>query len=277
MEESDDLKNHLFGFFEAVDKLQSMDVEINGDLLSIMLLYSLPSTYENFRCAIESRDDLLATASLKIKIVEEYHAGQKDGGNGNGAMFAKANPNSLHGGSRTGQPRDEKLSSQRKPKPAYKCGYCHRKGHKASDCFNNNSSFFVDGSASKSEEMWCIDSGCTAHICNNIEAFSTVRETGSNLKLANHASTKVQGTGDVVIHTARNASNTVTLTNTLYVPDVRANLISVTKIVDKGNAVTFTKSGAVVKDSSRNTKITASRVEDLFFIQGKSVLRSHKM
>ena len=90
MEEGDDLKNHLSGFFEAVDKLQSMDVEINGDLLSIMLLHSLPSSFENFRCAIESRDVLPDTETLKIKIVEEFHARQKDGGGGNGAMFANA-------------------------------------------------------------------------------------------------------------------------------------------------------------------------------------------
>ena len=119
MEEGDDSKNHLSGFFEAEDKLQSMDVEINGDLLSIMLLHSLPSTFENFRCAIESRDVLPDTESPKIKIVEEYHAIQKDGGNGNGAMFAKANQNSLQGGSRNGQPRNEKSSSQSKPKPSY--------------------------------------------------------------------------------------------------------------------------------------------------------------
>ena len=48
MEEGEDLKTHLSGFFEAVDKLQGMTVAINGDLLSIMLLYSLPRHFENF-------------------------------------------------------------------------------------------------------------------------------------------------------------------------------------------------------------------------------------
>ena len=38
MEEGENLKTHLSDFFEAVDKLQGMDVEINGDILSIMLL-----------------------------------------------------------------------------------------------------------------------------------------------------------------------------------------------------------------------------------------------
>lgn len=58
MEEGEDIKEHLSSFFDTVDKLEAMDVEINGDLLTIMLLYSLPSSFENFRCAIESRDDL---------------------------------------------------------------------------------------------------------------------------------------------------------------------------------------------------------------------------
>ena len=63
-------------FFNSVDKLGEMNLEINGDLLSIMLLYSLPASYENFRCAIETRDELPTTEVLKIKIVEETDARQ---------------------------------------------------------------------------------------------------------------------------------------------------------------------------------------------------------
>jgi len=36
------MKEHINKFFDAVDKLEGMDVQINGDLLTIMLLYSLP-------------------------------------------------------------------------------------------------------------------------------------------------------------------------------------------------------------------------------------------
>lgn len=48
--ESGDVRDHMNKFFYAVDKLSAMDVHINGDLLTIMLLYSLPPSYENFRC-----------------------------------------------------------------------------------------------------------------------------------------------------------------------------------------------------------------------------------
>jgi hypothetical protein len=65
---------HLNGFFDAVDKLGEMDVGINPDLLAIMLLYSLPSSFENFRCAIESRDELPDPETLRVKIIEENDA-----------------------------------------------------------------------------------------------------------------------------------------------------------------------------------------------------------
>ena len=66
MQDSDDVREHINKFFDAVDKLAMMEVEINADLLSIILLYALPSRYENFRCAIESRDNLPNVENLKI-------------------------------------------------------------------------------------------------------------------------------------------------------------------------------------------------------------------
>jgi len=56
--EHDDISDHVRKFFDTVDKLGEMDIDINPDLLTIMLLYSLPPSFENFRCAIESRDTL---------------------------------------------------------------------------------------------------------------------------------------------------------------------------------------------------------------------------
>lgn len=49
-----------------------MEIEINGNFLTIMLLYSLPNSFENFRYAIESRDQLPDAESLRVKIIEEY-------------------------------------------------------------------------------------------------------------------------------------------------------------------------------------------------------------
>ena len=74
MNEGDEVRSHINKFFNIKDKLSDMNVEINADLFSIMLLYSLPASFENFRCAIETRDELPDPESLKVKFQEEYDA-----------------------------------------------------------------------------------------------------------------------------------------------------------------------------------------------------------
>ena len=53
-------------FFDIVDKLKEMDIEVADDFLSILLLYSIPENYENFWCAIEVRDVLPKPDALKL-------------------------------------------------------------------------------------------------------------------------------------------------------------------------------------------------------------------
>ena len=43
-----DVRDHLHKFFDIVDKLSEMEINIDNDLLTVMMLYSLPSSYENF-------------------------------------------------------------------------------------------------------------------------------------------------------------------------------------------------------------------------------------
>ena len=67
MQEGDSVREHLNTFTDAVEKLKDMDVNIHDDLLSIMMLYSLSQSYENFRVAIESRDTLPKPSDLEEK------------------------------------------------------------------------------------------------------------------------------------------------------------------------------------------------------------------
>jgi len=62
------MSKNIWQDFSTVDKLGDMDVNINDDLLSIMLLYNLSMSYENFRCAMETRNELPRAEVLKVKI-----------------------------------------------------------------------------------------------------------------------------------------------------------------------------------------------------------------
>ena len=88
MQDRDDVQEHIKIFFDPLDKLALMVVEINADLLRIMLLCSLPLSYKNFRYAIESRDNLPNVENLKIKILEENDLRKQKNENNNSAMLA---------------------------------------------------------------------------------------------------------------------------------------------------------------------------------------------
>lgn len=67
IEEGGDVREHVNKFLDTGDKLSEMNIDINPELLAIMLLYSLPPSYENFRCAIESRDDYRHRTHSELK------------------------------------------------------------------------------------------------------------------------------------------------------------------------------------------------------------------
>ena len=56
MNEGEDAREYIRKYHDIVDKLAEMEVEINPDLMSTILLRGLPESYENFRCAMTSRD-----------------------------------------------------------------------------------------------------------------------------------------------------------------------------------------------------------------------------
>lgn len=134
MKEGEDVREHLNQFFDAVDKLSEMDLVVNDDLLAIMLLYSLPASFENFRCAIESRDELPKPEILKIKILEESEARKsKEADTIVDAMFAKKVSYSKKKNGKFKS--DEESNKVKYVKPfRFKCHRCKKIGHKAADC-----------------------------------------------------------------------------------------------------------------------------------------------
>jgi hypothetical protein len=252
MREDDDVREHVAKFMDTVDKLQGMNIEINGDLLSIMLLYSLPSK----------------------KIVEENDArNQKlDGSSTGGVMFSKHFSRESNSSKDNYKKQNEKSS---KPKITYKCNYCGKRGHKAADCFKkkreeNQKAGLVHEAyfSGKTNNKWCLDSGCTSHICNDKELSINSEKAQCQLKLASNATTQAIAKGSVNILTSvGNQAKKIELQNTLYAPDFRTNLLSIAKIVDKNLEVLFTKNRAFIQDRRGRVKMIADRDGDLFYLR----------
>jgi len=87
------MTQYVADFARNAEQLEEVGIKIPNELLSIMLLGSLPTEFENFSVAIESRDEIPTLENLKIKLIEE-EARQNDRNNkinenSNDALLAK--------------------------------------------------------------------------------------------------------------------------------------------------------------------------------------------
>lgn len=283
MAEDGDMREHVRSFFDTVDKLQEMEIEVNKDLLAIMLLNSLPSSFENFRCAIKSRDDLPTPDALKIKIMDEYDARRSSTKeNGQNAMFVRKpyRPISDHH-------RQEKPKTPDRQKFESRCFKCRKLGHKAAECRTRNvptmqgagkaqeGTFMAQSgetiSAAAQElnvNRWCLDSGSTSHMCGSAGRFEEMEEPRQRrLNLASSASTSIDGAGLVKLKVRNGIDNTtVNLKDALYVPELRTDLLSVSKITENGYTVKFDNKCAKIRDRENKVILTAEKKNDLYFV-----------
>lgn len=276
--------NTLRSFFDAVDKLRDMEVQVNPDVLAIALLYSLPSSFDNFRVAIESRHELPDPDALRVKIIEEHDARRNE--HASAAMYVKGkHAQQKKPSAKVNNPGKDDIPQKTK-KSRVRCNKCKPFGHKATQCHNKDenpndaSSNAVEPvSLCASEAMiaktaafargWCLDSGATSHLCNDAKRLSNANfSRRGKLNLANELSTTstAVGTAGIAADVFGSIRN-VAITDALYVPDLRTNLLSVGKITERGYTVTFDVNSATVSDSDGNVVLIADKTDGLYFVR----------
>lgn len=135
-EPSQTMASYISAFCNVAEKLEEVGIQIPTELLSIMILNSLPAEYENFCVAIESRDDIPSIESLKAKLIEEEaRRSERDNKHDihedeNDALVTKTKRKSIKNAQSNTNQRDTKL----KPKFTGKCFKCGKIGHRAYDC-----------------------------------------------------------------------------------------------------------------------------------------------
>lgn len=245
----DSIPEHIENFTEIIEKLSELQIDIQDEVLSIIILCSLPSAFENFVIAIESRDTLPKFEDLKTKILEENlrrnnktGADQKVENSDNNAFMIKHRNDS-------------------KPKGKFKvrCYNCNKIGHKSFQCKKDNKkpsestskekrafgavANLCDNTISQNNE-WLIDSGATNHMTPNKNILDDIKEsTIKEINVANKQKLKVEGVGRATVNLQ---GKEVEIQEVLVVPNLAANLLSVSQIVNYGNSVIFNKNGCQI-------------------------------
>ena len=121
------------------------------------------------------------------------------------------------------------------------------------------------------KKTWLVDSGSSKHMCNNKKSFTSLRklkrpemvEVGDG----HIVMTEYEGT---VIRKMRIDGKVrprkVKLNNVLYVPDLKYNLVSVSKATIGDKTVVFNNKGCKVKDENEKVIATARKFGDLYYL-----------
>lgn len=113
---------------------------------------------------------------------------------------------------------------------------------------------------------WYVDSGCSTHMCNDISALTNFKDINLNqsVTIANNDKLNITGVGDVNM---KIGSMVRKIENVSYVPQLSTNLLSVSRMTQKGFVVTFTKDRCNIYDRckiSGNPIATASNNNGIF-------------
>ncbi|GJX44598.1 retrovirus-related pol polyprotein from transposon TNT 1-94 [Tanacetum coccineum] len=192
-----------------------------------------------------AQKDTYAPDSAKANMVE--HAGSSSRFN------SKGNKKDKKKNDKKGKGKSEYLAPKAgivKQKFQGTCYNCDQPGHRAANCkmpkrVNPRQANMVDENVDMiamvsdvcamisevnlvgtNNSGWWIDTGATRHVCADKSMFHSFRavDNGQKLYMGNSATADIKGEGDVILKMT--SEKELKLTNVLYVPEIRKNLVS---------------------------------------------------
>ncbi|XP_024984103.1 uncharacterized protein LOC112520030 [Cynara cardunculus var. scolymus] len=160
-------------------------------------------------------------------------------------------------------------------KSKVECLRCHQYGHHATVCYTKlpnikmkkeTSNFLEETKESKTllmvvhegkksePETWFVDTGCSNHMSGSKSSFLNLDESFQSIVSFGDLSTiAVMGKGDINIKT--NNGIVETISNVMYVPSLKNNLLSACQLQEKGYVIILDKGVCEIYDPARRKTI----------------------
>ncbi|WJX18783.1 hypothetical protein P8452_08547 [Trifolium repens] len=199
-----------------------------------------------------------------------YYANQKNGGNNGG---------------KGGKKKFDKRNVQ--------CYNCQKFGHFADECRSKDDSNNTDAKLARgnddddsvmllvttrdesdNKDKWYLDTGCSTHMTGRKDWFVNLTSTqNNNVRFADDSTVAVKGVGDVSIK--RKDGKLSLISNVLYIPGMKCNLLSIGQLLEKDYKIVMEKKLLNVFDTKGNLLLKAPMSKNITFKVELKVL-NHK-
>ena len=257
MSEGQSMESNLDEFVRIIADLENTNVTVTDEDQAILLLMSLPRTYDQLRDTLKygtgrttlTFDEVVAAIHYKELELNAVKKGQKNQAEGL-YVKEKAEQRGRLEQRKKGQRNDR---SRSKSKSRRGCWTCGEEGHFKASCPNKNkqqgkqnqgnnkaessngkglaveASSYVSEALSTTgvslEDEWIMDSGCSYHMTHKREWFEDMAKIdGGTVRMGNKTLSKVKGIGSIRIKNENDMD--FVLTDVRYIPEMDRNLLS---------------------------------------------------
>lgn len=252
LEEFKTMEQYVNEAMSLAQKLSDMQHPVDDEFLGVILLSGLTPEYDPMVMAIENSVQAITSDFVKTKLLQDDKYNKESY---EVALLSK------------------KRTFKKGNKQEIKCYQCGTYGHYKNQCprasnVHENKKFdkgkcqkdkkeiaktdralqvTSDGENRNGSQKWYIDSGATTHMTferENLMDFQCHME--SKILVANNQRISGAGVGKTQVCTRLGLK---TISDIVYVPELRANLLSVSKMVGKGHSVVFHNEKCSIYDS----------------------------
>lgn len=265
--EGGNLPAHLSEMVKLHTRLQMVGEGLKDRVFMAMILSSLPPSYGNLIVALENRPEAELTSEFAMNKLREEYRRRTESEVGSAV------------------PEDKALHTKSPKQYSSVCYYCRKPGHFRKDCFllkkrKGGPKSVANFSSVKCENGWVIDSGASRHMCGDPDLVKDVvkHQEGDvvSITLADGKTIKSTGVGHGVICGVNDngIKCEFEVKDILYVPNLRSNLLSVSRLCAAGYEVMFTKdlcniskNGRVVLQGILNGNIYVQNNESAYIVR----------